>query len=153
MEYNSLDHYEIRLYGQADYYVIFKKVAATSIYQDFKIRKISDNTLLHSVDLTVFLKEDESPMTYNYINFNNYSINKFAMVLLNWDDSDVDYRIYTYNGTTDILSSDSHVKGTDYPNFNIQANSSASLSNVSRDSVVISFASTTPISFNSELVS
>ena len=141
MEYNSLDHYEIRLYGQADYYVIFKKVAATSIYQDFKIRKISDNTLLHSVDLTVFLKEDESPMTYNYINFNNYSINKFAMVLLNWDDSDVDYRIYTYNGTTDILSSDSHVKGTDYPNFNIQANSSASLSNVSRDSVVISFSS------------
>ena len=139
MEYSSLDHYEIRLYDQADYYTIFKKEVATSIYQDFKIRKISDNTLLHSVDLTTFTKEDESPMTYNSINFNNYGTNNFAMVLQNWDDSGVDYRIYTYNGTTDVLSSDSHIKGTNYPSFNIQANSSTSLSYVGRDSVVMFF--------------
>jgi hypothetical protein len=141
IEHSSLDTYEIRLYDQADYYVIFKKTAATSVYQDFKIRKISDNTLLHSVDLTVFLKEDDSPMDYKSIDFNNYSINKFAMIIHNWDDSGVDYRIYTYNGTTDTLSSTSHVKGANYPNFSIRANSSTSLSYVGRDSVVISFSS------------
>jgi hypothetical protein len=141
MEHSSLDHYEIRLYDQADYYTIFKKEAATGIYQDFKIRKISDNTLLHSVDLTTFTKEDESPMNYISINFNNYGTDNFVTVLYNWDDSDVDYRIYTYNGTTNILSSDSHIKGANYNNFNIRSNSNTSLSDVGRESVVISFSS------------
>ena len=141
MEYNSLDNYEIRLYDQADYYVIFKKTAATSIYQDFKIRKISDNTLLHSVDLTAFVKEDDSTMDYKSIDFRNYSINKFAMVIHNWDDSDVDYRIYTYNGTTNVLNSTSHVKGTNYNNFSINANRNSSLSKTGRDSVLMSFYS------------
>jgi hypothetical protein len=139
IEYNSLDNYEIRLYDQADYYVIFKKTAATSIYQDFKIRKISDNTLLHSVDLTAFVKEDESTMDYKSIDFRNYGINKFAMIIHNWDDSDVDYRIYTYNGTTNVLNSTSHVKGTNYNNFSINANRNSSLSNTGRDSVLMSF--------------
>lgn len=141
MEYNSLDNYEIRLYDQADYYVIFKKTAATSIYQDFKIRKISDNTLLHSVDLTAFVKEDESTMDYKSIDFRNYGINKFVMIIHNWDDSDVDYRIYTYNGTTNVLNSTSHVKGTNYNNFSINANRNSSLSNTGRDSVLMSFYS------------
>jgi len=140
MEYSNLDDiYEVRLYDQADYYVIFKK-SVGGVYQDFKIRKISDNTLLHSVDLTAFFKVDESVMNYTAINFNNCSINKFAMVIHNWDDADVDYRIYTYNGTTDILSSASHVKGANYPNFNIIANSNDRLSTVGRDSVLFSFS-------------
>ena len=141
IDYTSVDNYEVRLYDQADYYVIFKKSATTGVYQDFKIRKISDNTLLHSVDLTVFDKEDESPMEYRHNDFQNYSTNKFSMVIHNWDDSDVDYRIYTYNGTTDVLNSTSHVRGTNYPNFNTIRYTNDSARTTGTDSVLISFSS------------
>lgn len=139
-EYNNLiEDYEVKLYDQADYYVIIKKLA-NGVYQDFKIRKISDNTQLHSVDLTVFDKEDESPMEYRDNDFQNYSINKFAMVVYNWNDSDVDYRIYVYNGTTDDLNSTSHVRGTNYPNFNIIAYTNDRTRTIGTDSVLISFS-------------
>jgi hypothetical protein len=141
IDYTSVDNYEVKLYDQADYYVIFKISTATNVYQDFKIRKISDNTLLHSVDLTVFNKIDETPMDYKVVDFRNYSINKFAMVIHNWNDSDVDYRIYTYNGTTDDLNSTSHVRGTNYPNFNIIAYTNDRTRTIGTDSVLISFFS------------
>jgi hypothetical protein len=141
IDYTSVDNYEVKLYDQADYYVIFKKSTATNVYQDFKIRKISDNTLLHSVDLTVFNKIDETSMDYKVVDFRNYSINKFAMVIHNWDDSDVDYRIYTYNGTTDDLNSTSHVKGVNYPNFNINSSQNDRTRTTGTDSVLISFYS------------
>jgi hypothetical protein len=140
-EYNNLiEDYEVKLYDQANYYVIFKKIPS-GVYQEFKIRTISDNNLLHSVDLTVFDKEDESPMEYRHISFDNYSTNKFAMVIHNWDDSDVDYRIYTYNGTTNVLNSDSHVRGTDYPNFNMISYTNDRTRTTGTDSVLISFSS------------
>jgi hypothetical protein len=141
MEYsNIVNNYEIRLYSQADYYVIFKIIGG-GVYEDFKIRKISDNTLLHSVDLTVFDKIDETSMDYKHIDFRNYSINKFVMIVHNYDDLDVDYRIYTYNGTTDDLNSTSHVRGANYPNFNVISNEGAVLNTTGIDSVLMSFSS------------
>ena len=141
VEYSiSNEDYDIKLYSQADYYVIIKKLA-NGVCQDFKIRKISDDTQLHSVDLTVFDKIDETSMDYIHADFRNYSINKFAMVLHNYNDLDVDYRIYTYNGTTDVLNSTSHVKGTNYPNFNIITNQSTTLNTTGTDSVLMSFSS------------
>ena len=136
---NLIEDYEVKLYDQADYYVIIKKLI-NGVYQDFKIRKISDNTQLHSVDLTVFDKEDESPMEYRDNDFQNYSINKFAMVIHNWNDSDVDYRIYTYNGTTDDLNSTSHVRGSNYPNFDIISYTNDRTRTIGTDSVLISFS-------------
>jgi hypothetical protein len=136
----SNEDYEIKLYDQADYYVIIKKLTS-GVYQDFKIRKISDNTQLHSVDLTVFDKIDETSMDYKHVDFRNYSINKFVMIIHNYDDLDVDYRIYTYNGTTDDLNSTSHIKGTNYPNFNVISNEGATLHTTGIDSVLMSFSS------------
>lgn len=140
-EYNNLiENYEIKLYDQADYYVI-SKLSLSNVYEKFEIRKISDNSLLHLVDLTGFFKADESVMEYKHFNFNNYGINKFIMVMHNWDDLDVDYKIYTYNGTTNVLNSTSHVKGVNYPNFNMIANSNSGMSDIGRDSALVSFSS------------
>jgi len=91
--------------------------------------------------LTGFVKEDESPMEYRDNSFDNYSISKFVMVIHNWNDSGVDYRIYTYNGTTDVLNSTSHVKGVNYPNFNMITNTGDRPRPIGVDSFVMSFSS------------
>lgn len=140
VEYNINDaDYEIQIYNQGNFYTIFKKV--NNIYQEFKIKSISDNTELQMIEFSGFTKPDSSLMQYTALNYNNYGSNKFVMVFHNWDDTEVDYRVYTYNGTTDVLNAATHVKGTNYPQFSVSSDDNSSPDNYDKESVILTFYS------------
>ncbi len=140
IEYNVNDaDYEIEFYNQGNFYTIFKKV--NNIYQEFKIKSISENTELQMIEFSGFTKPDSSLMQYTTLNYNNYGSNKFVMVFHNWDDAEVDYRVYTYNGTTDVLNAATHVKGANYPQFSVSVDDNSSPDNYDKESVILTFYS------------
>ena len=82
-------------------------------YVEFDIRDTDGNIIgdSHTFGDTIYTSFD----------FSFYGTNKCVLVFYNNSDSSVDYKIYHYNGDTDILTESTHNK-TNYPSFSIESN-------------------------------
>jgi hypothetical protein len=104
----------------------------SSSYTNLEICDLT-GTVLETVSLT--------GATYNNRYTEFHGTNKFTTVYFNGDDVDVDYKIIHYNGNTETLIEDSHIRGFDYGSIDMIGNSDyfPSSSNINNGGVVIMF--------------
>ena len=62
--------------------------------------------------------------SYNSMDFTFLGTDKMCAVIYNNVDADVDYKIIHYNHTTETLTETSHVRGSNYPNINLNGDES-----------------------------
>ncbi len=75
---------------------------------------------------------------YTSFDFEFYGTNKCVLIFHNGDDSSVNYKIYHYNGDTDVLTESTHNK-TNYPSFDIESNNLFWPDNNISENLVITF--------------
>ncbi len=85
---------------------------------------LSDNTLssfkIYDTSLTVKADLSITSNTYNAWDLQWYGNKSFNIIMWNYDNSNIDYLIYNYNGVTDYVSSTTHVRGINYTNVTTQ---------------------------------
>jgi hypothetical protein len=108
-----------------DYYI---SNAYTGDFSVFLLRDIDNNNI---VNLSIYSHKTNTfvqnvvliDQNYNNWNYYHYDSNKHVILMFDGNDSDVDYKIIQYDGNTNTLINASHVKGTNYPNYNTYAES------------------------------
>ena len=98
---------------------------------DFSVFLLIDTNTNSVVNLSIYSHKTNAfvqnvvliDQEYDSRNYSHYDSNKYVIVMYNGNDSDVDYKIIQYDGNTNTLINTSHVKGTNYPNYNTYADS------------------------------
>lgn len=89
---------------------------ANSQYVEFDIRD-ADGTIIGDSYLLA-----NNDIVYNSYNYGFFGSNKAFLVFWNQNDNSVDYKIYVYNGDTDTMITDTHIRGVNFTQFDTQSN-------------------------------
>lgn len=115
--------------------VIYDEI--NQVYQEFDIRDENGDIIGDSYVL--------SGASYNQYNYQFYGDNKVVLVFWDSNDNTVDYKIYHFDGNTNIMTIETHNKEF-YPEFNIDGNARFWPDDNTSDNLILTFYQT--ISWN-----
>jgi len=108
---------------------------SNSTYSEIKFRNTSGVQVGLTVDLTEY--------NYNNYSWQTYGDNKFIILLWDQNNPAIPYRIVHFDGNTNVLTETTHIRGTDFPNYDIIADDTFYPGNDDEGSLAIFFYNNT----------